>query len=99
MPGTEICKGRCIVVDVRSLDTGRTRVVAIRKESSMARGTIKRIQRDKGFGFIRDNSGQEYFFHRSAVQGSFDSLSEGQRVSFDEEQSPKGPRAGNVRAE
>jgi CspA family cold shock protein len=63
----------------------------------MATGTIKRIARDKGFGFIRDNSGQEYFFHRSSVQGSFDSLSEGQRVSFDEEQSPKGPRAGNVR--
>ena len=60
----------------------------------MASGTIKRIQRDKGFGFIRDTSGQEYFFHRSAVQGSFDSLSEGQRVAFDEEQSPKGPRAG-----
>ena len=34
-----------------------------------------------------------------AAQGSFDSLSEGQRVSFDEEQSPKGPRAGNVRPE
>ena len=49
----------------------------------MATGTIKRIQRDKGFGFIRDNSGQEYFFHRSAVQGSFDSLNEGQRVSFE----------------
>ena len=65
----------------------------------MATGTIKRIQRDKGFGFIRDTSGQEYFFHRSAVQGSFDSLSEGQRVNFDEEQSPKGPRAGNVRPE
>ena len=64
----------------------------------MPSGTIKRIQRDKVFGFIRDNSGQEFFFHRSAVQGaSFDSLSEGQRVSFDEEQSPKGPRAGNVR--
>ena len=64
----------------------------------MASGTIKRIQRDKGFGFIRDTSGQEYFFHRSAVQGSFDSLSEGQRVSFDEEQSPKGPRAGKMQA-
>lgn len=65
----------------------------------MASGTIKRIQRDKGFGFIRDSSGQEYFFHRSSVQGSFEALSEGQRVSFDEEQSTKGPRAGNVRAE
>jgi len=65
----------------------------------MAAGVVKRIQRDKGFGFIRDTNGQEYFFHRSAVQGSFEDLSEGQRVSFDEEQSPKGPRAGNVRAE
>jgi CspA family cold shock protein len=65
----------------------------------MATGTVKRIQRDKGFGFIRDTSGQEFFFHRSSVQGSFDDLSEGQRVSFDEEQSAKGPRAGNVRPE
>jgi CspA family cold shock protein len=65
----------------------------------MAAGVVKRIQRDKGFGFIRDTNGQEYFFHRSSVQGSFDDLSEGQRVNFDEEQSPKGPRAGNVRPE
>ena len=65
----------------------------------MAAGTIKRIQREKGFGFIRDASGQELFFHRSAVQGSFEDLSEGQRVTFDEEQSEKGPRAGNVRPE
>ena len=65
----------------------------------MSNGTIARLLVHKGFGFIRDTSGQEYFFHRSAVQGSFDSLSEGQRVSFDEEQSPKGPRAGNVRPE
>ena len=90
---------RCIVVRVQSLDTRSHTSGRDGKESRMASGTIKRIQRDKGFGFIRDNSGQEYFFHRSAVQGSFDSLSEGQRVSFDEEQSPKGPRAGNVRAE
>ena len=65
----------------------------------MPTGTIKRIARDKGFGFIRDANGQEYFFHRSAVQGSFDSLTEGQRVNFDEEDSPKGPRANNVRPE
>jgi cold shock protein len=65
----------------------------------MATGTIKRVARDKGFGFIRDSGGQEYFFHRSAVQGSFDDLREGERVSFDEEQSPKGPRANNVRPE
>lgn len=53
----------------------------------MATGTIRRIARDKGFGFIRDNSGQEYFFHRRSVQGSFDSLGEGKRVSFDEKSS------------
>ena len=65
----------------------------------MATGTIKRIARDKGFGFIRDSGGQDWFFHRSAVEGSFDSLSEGQKVSFEEEQSPKGPRANSVRPE
>jgi CspA family cold shock protein len=65
----------------------------------MAGGTIKRIVRDRGFGFIRDEGGQEWFFHRSSVQGNFDELNEGQRVSFDEEPSAKGPRAGNVRSE
>ena len=39
----------------------------------MPSGTIKRLVRDRGFGFIRDDNGQEWFFHRSAVQdGSFD---------------------------
>ena len=44
----------------------------------MASGTIKRLVRDRGFGFIRDEGGQEWFFHRSAVkEGSFDQLNEG----------------------
>ena len=64
----------------------------------MASGTIKRIQRDKGFGFIRDNSGQEYFFHRSAVYGEgLEDLREGDSVEFEVGQGPKGPRAENVR--
>ena len=64
----------------------------------MPSGSIKRLVRDKGFGFIRDDGGQEWFFHRSAVtDGSFDQLGEGQRVTFDEEPSAKGPRASNVR--
>lgn len=71
----------------------------LRKEHAMPNGTIKRLVRDRGFGFIRDDGGQEWFFHRSGVQGSFDQLAEGQRVAFDEESSPKGPRAGNVRSE
>ena len=66
----------------------------------VANGTIKRLVRDRGFGFIRDDGGQEWFFHRSSVKaGSFEQLNEGQRVSFDEEPSAKGPRAGNIRSD
>jgi CspA family cold shock protein len=63
----------------------------------MANGKIIRVVRDKGFGFIRDDRGQELFFHRSAVEGDFNNLQEGQTVAFQEEQSAKGPRAGSVR--
>lgn len=61
-------------------------------------GTVKRLLKDKGFGFIASQDGQEYFFHRSEVRGSsFESLREGAAVSFEVESSPKGPRAANVR--
>lgn len=64
----------------------------------MAEGTIKRIT-DKGFGFIETGSDKDMFFHSSNVEGSgFDSLREGQRVSYNEGNGPKGPRAENVRA-
>jgi CspA family cold shock protein len=59
-------------------------------------GTIKRLVSDKGFGFIMADSGQEYFFHQSAC-ASFASLHEGQAVTFQTGQGPKGPRAENVR--
>jgi CspA family cold shock protein len=74
-------------------------VIVDARSAVMPNGTIKRLVRDRGFGFIRDDAGQEWFFHRSGVQGNFDQLAEGQRVAFDEETSPKGPRAGNVRTE
>jgi CspA family cold shock protein len=62
------------------------------------RGTIKRIVRDRGFGFIRSTDGKEVFFHRSALMGmDLRSLSEGQKVEFVLEDSPKGPRASRVR--
>jgi cold shock protein len=62
-------------------------------------GTVKRLTSDRGFGFIKSANGNEFFFHRSAVTGSgFDSLREGDAVTFDEGQGPKGPRAENVRA-
>ena len=63
----------------------------------MAEGTIKRIT-EKGFGFIDSGTGQDMFFHSSSVEGArFEELREGQRVSFEIGQGPKGPRADNVR--
>jgi cold shock protein len=60
-------------------------------------GTIKRLVSDKGFGFVAAPDGSEYFFHQSAVNGiSFDELREGERVTFQTGQGPKGPRAENV---
>jgi CspA family cold shock protein len=62
-------------------------------------GTIKRILRDRGFGFIRTSEGAEVFFHRSALQGlNFDSLREGEPVEFEVVRGEKGPRASGVRA-
>ena len=61
-------------------------------------GTVKRMVSDKGFGFVAAEDGAEYFFHRSACQGvRFDDLREGQKVTFDRGQGPKGPRAENVK--
>ncbi|HYN07105.1 MAG TPA: cold shock domain-containing protein [Vicinamibacterales bacterium] len=59
-------------------------------------GTVKRIVRDKGFGFVAAPDGSEYFFHQSACD-DFDSLREGQNVTFETGQGPKGPRAERVR--
>ena len=60
-------------------------------------GTIKRLVSDKGFGFVAAADGNEYFFHQSACVDGFDQLREGQAVTFDTGQGPKGPRAENVR--
>ena len=64
----------------------------------MARGTIAKVVRDRGFGFIRGNDGKDVFFHRSGVVGmNFDELEQGTVVDFEVEKSPKGLRAANVR--
>jgi len=63
----------------------------------LAEGTIKRLT-DKGFGFIETGTGNDLFFHMSAVEGArFEDLRQGQRVSFNVGQGPKGPRAENVK--
>lgn len=63
----------------------------------MAEGTIKKVTQ-KGFGFIDTESGSDLFFHSTNLEGiTFEEVYEGQRVSFTEGHSEKGPRAENVK--
>jgi len=62
------------------------------------KGKIKRLIKERGFGFITTEDGKEVFFHRSALEGeNFDALEEDASVEFDLEEGPKGPRATNVK--
>src|SRR5829696_6521818 len=69
-------------------DGGRT--------SSMTVGNVKWFNANKGYGFIKPESGNDLFVHASAIQGD-GSLEEGQAVEFDITQGQKGPQAANVR--
>ena len=64
----------------------------------MATGTVKWFNESKGFGFIsQDDGGADVFVHFSSIQGSgFKTLAEGQAVTFNVENGPKGPQASNV---
>lgn len=64
----------------------------------MAEGRVKWFNDSKGYGFIESDTGKDVFVHYSSVEGTgFKSLTEGERVSFSEEQGAKGPQAVNVR--
>ncbi len=63
----------------------------------MAEGTIKRLT-DRGFGFIETGDSKDMFFHMSNLEGvQWDDLREGQKVTFEVGEGPKGPRAEQVR--
>jgi len=63
----------------------------------MAEGTVKWFNESKGFGFVTSQEGGDVFVHHSSIQGNgFKTLAEGDKVRFDIENGPKGPRAVNL---
>ena len=63
----------------------------------MPEGKVKWFNEKKGFGFIEQDGGQDLFVHHTAITGEgFKTLSEGQKVRFEVEETPKGPKAKNV---
>jgi cold shock protein len=72
----------------------------VRRLASMAQGTVKWFNGEKGFGFISpDGGGPDVFVHFSAIVGSgYRNLEENQRVEFEVTQGQRGPQAADVRA-
>lgn len=71
-----------------------------KRQGAMATGTVKWFNDAKGYGFITPDDGSEDLFaHFSAIQmQGFKTLKEGQKVSFDVTQGPKGKQASNIQA-
>ena len=71
-----------------------------KREVAVATGVVKKVISDRGFGFITADDGKDYFFHRDSLDSSldFNRLNGGEKVEFQIEQSPRGPRATNVKA-
>jgi len=79
---------------------GRRRVGAAPQAPTgpKCKGKIKKMVRDRGFGFIRGDDGKEVFFHRSGLNAAeYDILSEGDTVEYVVQEGPRGARAENVK--
>ena len=60
-------------------------------------GTVKAINKEKGWGFSKGENGAEYFFHRSALKNvDFKDLERGREVTFEDAEGTKGPRAEDI---
>ena len=79
---------------------GREARIFFSRKGSMATGTVKWFNDSKGYGFITpDDGGEDLFAHFSAINMSgFKTLKEGQKVSFEVTQGPKGKQASNIQS-
>ena len=67
-------------------------------EQNMSKGTVKRLMRERGFGFILAEDGKEIFFHRSELQNvEFDKLEQGDHLEFTVTKGSKGPEAIGIK--
>jgi cold shock protein len=88
-PTTPAPRPRC-----RAQEDSTTKV----RKCTVAQGTVKWFNSEKGYGFIAVDGGQDVFVHFSAIQmDGYKSLEDGQRVEFEIAQGQKGPQAENVR--
>ena len=104
---TRLFREEFVLTDRFSVGRGRSRggrprrppVARALPSGPKVQGKIKKLVRERGFGFVRGDDGKEVFFHRSGLGSTdYDALSEGDTVEYVVQEGPRGARAENVRA-